>query len=95
MDHCRDLLRRVFFAVDLGRVVGTHVPFDRAYGSRGVDDRLTFCNVSNKSFAFFGKSYDGRGCSESFCVCDNNRASAFHNSKAGVGSSKINSNNFV
>ena len=94
-DHCRDLLRSIGLVVDFDFVIGAHLTFDGRDGAVRVCNRLTFCNLSDHSFAFFGKCDDGRSGACAFCVCNNNSLAAFHNGYAAVGGSKVDANDFT
>ena len=83
-NHCRDLLWCIGFAVDGYFVVSTHFTFDRADGSVSVCNCLTFCNLTDHSFACFGESNNGWGCTSTFWISDYDWFAAFHNGYAGV-----------
>ena len=68
--------------------------FDTHNGLIGVGDRLSFCDLTDHSFAALGKSNDGRRGSGAFGVGDNGGFAAFKYCYARVGRTKVNTNNF-
>ena len=72
----------------------THVTFDGSDGSFGVGNSLAFCSLTDYTFAGFGKTDNGRSGSCAFGVRNNNCFASFHNCYAGVGSTKVNTDNF-
>ena len=59
-----------------------------------VSNSLTFCGSSDQTF-IIRKSNNRRGCSCTFAVFQNFGVFAFHNGKARVGCTQINTNNFI
>ena len=93
-DHRGNLLRGVALAVDRDFIVGTHMPFDRGDGPVGVHNRLPFCDGADHPLAVLREGDDRRGCTHAFVVGDDNRLAVFHDGDAGVGRTKVNTNDF-
>ena len=84
-DHCGDLLRRVFFAVNGTAAIGTHISLNGRNGLLCVGNCLTLCRLTDQSLTGLGKCYN-RGCSScAFCISDNGGLTTFHNSYTAVG----------
>ena len=85
--------RTVILAVDSYLIIATHVTLDAHDGAVGVGDRLTLCHLTYHSFARLGEAHNGRGGSCAFGVGDNDGFAAFVNCHAGVGCTKVNTDN--
>ena len=93
-DHSGDLLGRVGLALDLYLVVGAHVTLDGAYSLIRVGDSLALCHLTYQTLAVLGECHNGRGGSCTLSVGDYHCIAAFHNGYAGVGCTKVDTNNF-
>ena len=94
-NHGADFLRRIGFSIDGNTMIGTHGTFDGTNGFVGIGNSLTFGQVAYQTLTGFAEGYDGRSGTAAFRVGDDYRLSAFHDGHAGVGSTKINTNNFA
>ena len=92
--HRGDLLRSELLTVDVYFIIGAHMTFDTHNGLIGVCDRLSFCDLTNHSFAVLRKRNDGRSGSAAFGVGDNSGFAAFKYCYTRVGCTKVNTNNF-
>ena len=79
-DHSRNFLRRIFLALDIDGVIFTHMTFNGRNRVFRVGNSLTFCQLANQAFTGLGKTNDRRRQSGPFCIRDNRRFAAFHNS---------------
>ena len=93
-DHGADLLRRVGLAVHVHLVVGAHLPLDGDDGPLGVGNGLTLGHLAHHPLAGLGEGHDGRRGAVAFRVGDNDCFAAFHDGHAGVGSTKVDTDNF-
>ena len=78
--HSGNLLGRVFFAVDVDGVAFAHVTFNGRNRVFRIGNGLTFCQLAYEAFACLGKAYDRRRQTGTFCIRDDGRFAAFHNS---------------
>ena len=92
-NHGADLRGRVVLAVDVHFVIGAHFTLDGNHGALRVGDSLALGDLADKTLAVLGKSNDGRSGAGAFRVRDNRGFAAFHNSDAGIGSTKVNTDN--
>ena len=79
-NHSGNLLGRVFFAVDVDGVAFAHVTFNRRNRVFRVGNGLAFCQLAYEAFACLGKADDRRRQTRTFCIRDDGRFAAFHNS---------------
>ena len=86
-------LGRVSLAVDGDVVVFAHVALDGSNRAVSIGNSLTLSHLTDHTLAGLGEGYHGRGSTGAFCVCDNNGFAAFQNSDAGIGSTKVNTDN--
>jgi hypothetical protein len=76
-------------------MVGSHVTLDGTDCPHRVGDSLAFGGIADSTFAIFGKADNRWRGPEALSVCNDDRASSFHDGKAGVCCSKVNSNYFA
>ena len=88
-NHCADFLRGVGLATEGCLIVRTHVALDGNNGVVVVYNSLTLSNLTDKSVAVLGNTYDRWGSSCALTVGDNYRLAAFHNGNAGIGCTKV------
>ena len=67
---------------------------DGAYGLIRVGDSLALCHLTYQTLAVLGECHNGRGGSCTLSVGDYHCIAAFHNGYAGVGCTKVDTNNF-
>ena len=94
-NHCRNLLGSILFAVDIDVIVRAHISFYRDNCSIGVGYCLTLCNLTDKSFTCFLKSYYRRGCSRTVGVWNYDGLAAFHYCYTRVCCTQVNTNNLA
>jgi NAD-specific glutamate dehydrogenase len=73
----------------------THEAFDGIYGLGWICNRLAFRGITHFPFAAFHKTNNRWGCAFSFAVRYYHWFIAFHYSNAGIGCSKVYSDNFT
>ena len=74
-------------------VVFAHVALDGSNGAVGVGDSLALSHLANHTLAGLGEcNHRGSGAA-AFGVGDNNGFAAFQNSDAGIGSTKVDTDN--
>ena len=93
-DHGADLLGRVALAVDGDAVVGAHLTLDGGDGALGVGDGLTLCHLAHHTLAGLAEGHHGRGGAVALRVGDNDCLAAFHHGYAGIGRTKVDTDNF-
>ena len=79
-DHGRDFLGCIFLALDIDSIVFAHVTFNGRNRVFRVGNSLAFCQLANETFTGLGEANDRRCQSGTFCIRDNGRFAAFHNS---------------
>ena len=92
--HCADFLGSVILAVDTYLEVGTHFTLDRDNCAIGVGDRLSFCYLTDHSFAGLRECNYRGGGSSAFCVGNNCGFACFIYCYAGVGCTEVDTDNF-
>ncbi len=92
-----DFERGNFLVLLRGRVVelATDQTLDGVEGEIRVGDSLAPGRHADQAFAAFSEGHNGRGCALAFCVFNDLCLSAFHDGDAGVGGSKVNTNDFA
>ena len=93
-DHGADLLRGVALAVDGHLVVGAHLTLDGGDGAVGVGDGLALGHLAHHTLAGLGERHHGRGGAVALRVGDNDCLAAFHDGYAGIGGTKVDTDNF-
>ena len=93
-DHGADLLGGIALAVDGDAVVGAHLTLDGGDGAIGVGDGLALCHLAYHTLTGLGECHHRRGGAVAFRVGDNNSLAAFHHGDAGIGGTKVNTDNF-
>ena len=83
-DHCRNILRRIFLAVDFYSVVFTHVSLDGRNGSVRVGYCLSLCSFTYQSFTILCKTHYRWCSSVTLCICDYDRIATFQHGYATV-----------
>ena len=91
-DHCGYLLRSVILAVDMLLIAGSHLTLDGAYCTVRVGDSLALCGVADYTLVILKSNY-GRSSTRAFRVGNNNGFAAFKNGYAGIGGTKVNTDN--
>ena len=91
-DHCGDLLRRIFVAVDVQPVIGAHLTLDGGHRAVVIRDRLTLGKASNHTLTGLGEADDGRRRSAALGIGNDDRLAALHDGDAGIGGAKVNAN---
>ena len=92
-NHGADLRGRVILAVDVHLIIGTHFTLDGNHRALRVGNSLTLGDLTDETLAVLGKGHDGRRGAGAFRVCDNRGFAAFHNGDAGIGRTKVNTDN--
>ena len=91
-DHGGDLLGRVGLAVDVHLVVGAHLALDGHDGAVGVGDGLALGHLAHHALAVLGEGHDGGGGAVALGVGDDDGLAALHDGHAGVGCTKVDTN---
>ena len=93
-DHGADLLRGVALAVDVHTVVRAHLTLDGSDGAVRIGDGLTLCRLAHHTLAALAEGHHGRGGAVALCVGDHNSLAALHDGDAGIGRTKVDTDNF-
>ena len=95
VDGCLHLVRHhaTFFG-NLGKTA-SHEAFDRINRFLGIGHRLAPGDLSHKTFAVLGESYNGGRDAVAFAIGDNGGFTAFHHRHDRVGGSQINSDDLA
>ncbi len=94
-DHSADFLGGVALAVNGDVVIFTHVTLDGRDGAVRVGNSLTLCHLANHPLAGLGEGHHGRSGAVAFGVGNDSRLTAFQHGYAGIGSTKVNTDNFT
>ena len=93
-DHCGDFLRGVLLAINVHLVVGAHVALNGRNGLIGVGDGLALCYLTHQTLIVF-ECYNRGGGACALAVGDNDGFAALHNCYTGIGSTKVDANDFA
>ena len=78
-NHGGDFFRGEFLVADLHTVTGfAHMPFNGAYGTGRVGNRLTFCHLADQTLVVFRETDYRRSQAAAFRVRDNGGFATFH-----------------
>ena len=94
-DHGRDLRRGVGLAVDGDLFIGAHLALDGDDGAVGVDDGLALGDLADEALAVLCKGDDGRRGARALGVGDDNGLAALHDGDAGIGGTKVNTDDLA
>ena len=86
-NHCGNLLRAVFLAIECTSVVRTHVSLNRRNGVLRIGNSLALRRLTDQTVSVLRESYYGRSRSRTFLVCNNGRLTTFHDCNAAIGCS--------
>ena len=76
-------------------MVAAHLTLDGRDGALGVGDGLALGDLTDHTLAVLAERDDGRSGAVAFRIGDNNCFAAFHYGNAGIGGTKINTDNFA
>ena len=93
-DHGADLLGGVALAVDGHAVIGAHLTLDGGDGALRVSDGLALCHLAHHTLTGLAERHHGRGSAVALRVGDNDCLAAFHHGYAGIGRTKVDTDNF-
>ncbi|MPM67362.1 hypothetical protein SDC9_114284 [bioreactor metagenome] len=75
-------------------MVGAHLALNRGDGAVGVGDGLTLGNLAHHALAVLGEGYHRGGGAVALRVGNNDSLAAFHHGNAGIGCTKIDTDDF-
>ena len=76
-------------------LIGAHLTLDGTDGFVRIADRLTLCQIADKTLAGLAERNDRRRGTAAFGVGNNSGLTHFHNCYAGIGRSEIDTDNFI
>ena len=75
-------------------MVRAHLTLDGSDGAVRIGDGLTLCRLAHHTLAALAEGHHGRGGAVALCVGDDNSLAAFHDGDAGIGRTKVDTDNF-
>ena len=83
-NHCGNLLRGIFLAVNRTSVIRTHVSLNRSNGFLSIGNCLTLCRLAYQPLSGLCKCHYGRCGPCAFCIGYNGGFSTFHHCNTAV-----------
>ena len=93
-NHGADLLGRIGLAVYCNLMIGAHLPLDGRDGAVRVRNGLTLGHLPHHALAGLGERHHRGRCAVALGVGNDDGLAALHHSHAGVGCTKIDTDNF-